>query len=151
MARLFADCPQAVRSALALAERLEPPLDPDARHYPVFNRLPPGDSAFSHLIQLTWCGAQKHYPAMTDTVKARLMHELETIRDLDFAHYFLVCWDIGRHARERRVRYALRGSGVGSAVAHCLFLSDHDPVARNISFERFLSKGRAKPDRKSVV
>jgi hypothetical protein len=34
---------------------------------------------------------------------------------------------------------------VGSAVAHCLHLSHHDPVARNVSFERFLSRARAKP------
>ena len=145
MARLFADCPQALTNAILLAERLEPPLDPDARHYPIYPHLPPGESAFSYLIQLVMCGADKWYPQMSETVKSRLIHELETIRDLDFCNYFLCCWDIGREARRRNVRYALRGSGVGSAVAHCLHLSEHDPVARNISFERFLSKGRAKP------
>ena len=145
MARLFTDCPRALPNAWELAERLAPPLDPDVRHYPVYTRLPPGESAFSHLIELTMCGAEKRYPQMSETVKARLIHELETIRDLDFCHYFLVCWDIGREARRRDVRYALRGSGVGSAVAHCLHLSEHDPVARNISFERFLSRGRARP------
>ncbi len=145
MARLFSDCPQALVNTALLAERLSPPLDPAARHYPLYTNLPPGESAFSHLIQLTMCGAEKRYPNMSEAVKTRLIHELETIRDLDFCHYFLVCWDIGREARRRGVRYALRGSGVGSAVAHCLHLSEHDPVARNISFERFLSKGRAKP------
>ena len=145
MARLFADCPQAILNAAALAERLAPPLDPDARHYPLYTNLPPGESAFSYLIELTMCGAEKRYPNMNEIVKARLIHELEMIRDLEFCHYFLVCWDIGREARRRGVRFALRGSGVGSAVAHCLLLSEHDPIARNISFERFLSRGRAKP------
>ena len=145
MVRLFPDCPQAITNAWELAERLEPPLDPNIRHYPVYKALPHGESAFSYLIPLVMCGAEKRYPNMSEAVKTRLIHELETIRDLDFCHYFLVCWDIGREARRRGVRYALRGSGVGSAVAHCLYLSEHDPVARNISFERFLSKGRAKP------
>jgi len=147
MARLFADCPRAIQNTTALAERLASPLDPEVRHYPIFTRLPPGESAFSYLIHLTMCGADKRYTNMSEIVKARLIHELETIRDLEFCHYFLVCWDIGREARRRGVRFALRGSGVGSAVAHCLHLSEHDPVARNISFERFLSRGRAKvPD-----
>ena len=145
ISRLFADCPQAIANAWELAERLAPPLDPEARHYPVYAKLPQGESVFSYLAGLVWCGAQKRYPRQDAKIKTRLVHELEVIRDLDFCHYFLVCWDIGREARKRGVRYALRGSGVGSAVAHCLFLSDHDPIARNISFERFLSKGRAKP------
>ena len=145
MLRLFSDCPQAIHNAVDLAERLEPPLDLAVRHYPVYTHLPQDESAFSYLIQLVMCGAEKWYPQMSETVKSRLIHELETIRDLDFCHYFLVCWDIGREARRRNVRFALRGSGVGSAVAHCLHLSEHDPIARNISFERFLSKGRAKP------
>ena len=145
MLRLFADCPQAISNSWELAERLSPPLDPSIRHYPVYKALPHGESGFSYLIQLVMCGAETRYPHMTEAVKTRLIHELETIRDLDFCHYFLVCWDIGREARRRNVRFALRGSGVGSAVAHCLHLSEHDPVARNISFERFLSRGRAKP------
>ena len=146
MAGLFADWPEAVRSAVLLADRLDPPLDPDARHLPVYPHLPPGTSPFSLLAEMTWCGAEKRYgPLFNDGVKTRLVHEIETIRDLGFCDYFLVCWDICREARRRGVRYALRGSGVGSAVAYCLRMSEHDPIARNVSFDRFLSKGRAKP------
>ena len=156
MAGLFADWPEVVQNAALLAERLAPPLDPDARHLPVYPHLPPGASPFSLLAEITWCGAEKRYgERLTNTlgaaaveseaVKTRLVHELETIRDLGFCDYFLVCWDVCRQARRRGVRYALRGSGVGSAVAYCLRMSEHDPIARNVSFDRFLSKGRAKP------
>ena len=58
MARLFADRPDALENAARLAERLAPPLDPDARHLPRFPHLPPGESAFSYLAALTWRGAR---------------------------------------------------------------------------------------------
>lgn len=146
MARLFADRPEAACNAAQLSERLSPPLDPAARHLPVYPHLPLGESPFSLLAELTWCGAKKRYgERLTDTVRVRLVHELETICDLGYCDYFLVCWDICWQARKRGIRHALRGSGVGSAVAYCLLMSNHDPVARNVSFDRFLSKGRAKP------
>ena len=146
MARLFADRPDALENAGRLAERLEPPLDPTVHHLPRFPMLPDGESAFSYLSHLTWQGARTRYEKrVNDAVKARLVHELETIRDLGFCDYFLVCWDVCKEARQRGIGYGLRGSAVGSAVAHCLGMSEHDPITRNISFERFLSRGRAKP------
>ena len=146
MAWLFADRPDALENAARLAERLDPPLDPGVHHLPRFPALPAGESAFSYLAALTWRGARTRYEKrVTEEVQARLVHELETIRDLGFCDYFLVCWDVCRQARQRNIGYGLRGSAVGSAVAHCLGMSEHDPIARNISFERFLSKGRAKP------
>jgi error-prone DNA polymerase len=146
MGEMFADRRDALANAAAMAERLAPPLDTDARHLPAFPHLPPGESEFSYLSALTWCGAEQRYKdRFTPEVKARLVHELETIHSLGFCGYFLVCWDVCRESRKRRVRYALRGSAVGSAVAYCLWISHHDPIARNISFERFMSKARAKP------
>ena len=146
MARLFADRPDALANAARLADRLAPPLDPTVHHLPRFPQLPAGESAFSYLAALTWRGARTRYEKRVgDEVKSRLVHELETIRDLGFCDYFLVCWDVCRQARQQGIGYGLRGSAVGSAVAHCLGMSEHDPIARSISFERFLSRGRAKP------
>ena len=151
MTALFADRPDAVQNSMRLAERLAPPLDPDVRHLPRYPHLPLGESPFSMLTELTWCGAEKRYgdtmngKKINAEVKTRLVQELETIRDLGYCDYILVCWDICREARRRGIRHALRGSAVGSAVAHCLLMSEHDPIARRISFDRFLSKARAKP------
>ncbi len=146
MNALFGDRPDAVQNTLRVADRLAPPLDPAVRHLPQYPHLPLGESPFSLLAELTWCGAQRRYGnKLDDGVKTRLVQELETIRDLGYCDYFLVCWDICREARRRGVRHALRGSAVGSAVAHCLLMSEHDPIARRISFDRFLSKARAKP------
>ena len=146
MNTLFGDRPDAVQNTIHLADRLAPPLDPTVRHLPRYPNLPLGESPFSLLSELTWCGAQKRYgEKLDDGAKVRLVQELETIRDLGYCDYFLVCWDICREARRRGIRHALRGSAVGSSVAHCLLMSEHDPIARRISFDRFLSKARAKP------
>ena len=146
MKELFAEWPEAIQNAALLADRLSPPLDPAAHHLPRYPHTPLGKSPFALLAELTRCGAKKRYGVkLTDSVRTRLVHELETIRDLGYCDYFLVCWDICREAHKRGVRHAMRGSGVGSAVAYCLLMSGHDPIARSISFDRFLSKGRAKP------
>ncbi len=145
MARLFADRPDALQNAAALAERLEPPLKLGARHLPKFPHIPPGESAFSFLAARAWGGAEKRYKSMSGEVQSRLVHELETIRDLGYCDYFLVCADICNEARRRGIGHAMRGSAVGSAACYVLGMSEHDPIARNVSFDRFLSKGRAKP------
>jgi error-prone DNA polymerase len=146
MSRLFRDRPDATDNASLLAERLTIPLDPAVRHLPKFPLLPIGETAFSYLSALTWCGAERRYQErFGSAVQSRLVHELETIRDLGYADYFLVCWDVCNEARRRNIGFALRGSAVGSAVTYCLGMSPHDPIAENVSFERFLSKARAKP------
>lgn len=146
MARLFADRPDTLQNGLRLAERLAPPLDPAVRHLPRYLQVPLGESPFSMLSELVWCGAQKRYGDQPDAgVRERLVRELETIRELGYCDYFLVCWDICREAKRRGVRHALRGSAVGSAAVYCLGMSEHDPIARRISFDRFLSLSRAKP------
>ena len=145
MIRLFADRPDVLQNAAVLAERLEPPLTLGVRHLPKFPHIPPGESAFSFLAVGAWGGAEKRYKIMSGEVQTRLVHELETIRDLGYCDYFLVCADICNEARRRGIGHAMRGSAVGSAVCYVLGMSEHDPIARNVSFERFLSKGRAKP------
>ncbi len=146
MARLFPDRPDALENTVRLAERLAAPLDPSRRHLPRFPRLPPGASAFSHLAELVHAGARRRWPrGLAPAARERLATELETIRDLGYCDYFLVCHDLCEEARRRRLGFGLRGSAIGSAVAYCLGMSPHDPIARRISFERFLSRARRKP------
>ena len=141
MERLFADRPDALRNAHELAARLAPPLDPSIRHFPRYPQLPGGESAFSHLSGLVWEGSRRR--EITDTT--RLIHELETIRDLGYCDYFLICHDVIQEARRRGIGCALRGSAIGSAALYALGVSDHDPITRRVSFERFLSRARRKP------
>jgi error-prone DNA polymerase len=77
----------------------------------------------------------------------RLDDELEMIRGLGYASYFLTVGDVTDLIREMGVRCAARGSGAGSIVNYLLGVSGVDPVRHGLLMERFLSPLReALPD-----
>jgi DNA polymerase III subunit alpha len=62
---------------------------------------------------------------------------------MGFASYFLITWDLIRHARDSRIRVGPgRGSAAGCAVAYCLRITDLDPIKYDLLFERFLNPSR---------
>ncbi len=69
----------------------------------------------------------------------RLDDELETIRVLGYASYFLTVGDITDLVRDLGVRCAARGSGAGSLVNYLLGISGVDPLRHHLLMERFLS------------
>lgn len=73
----------------------------------------------------------------------RLADELEIIRGLGFASYFLTVGDVTDLIRELGIRCAARGSGAGSLVNYLLGVSGVDPIRHNLLMERFLSPLRA--------
>ena len=76
----------------------------------------------------------------------RLNFELKMIDQMGFSSYFLVVWDYIRFAREQRIPVGPgRGSAAGSLVAFALRITDVDPIAYHLLFERFLN-----PERKSM-
>ena len=77
----------------------------------------------------------------------RLDDELETIRTLGFASYFLTVGDVTQMVRELGIRSAARGSGAGSMVNYLLGISGIDPIRHGLLMERFLSPlRRSLPD-----
>nr|APP88023.1 DNA polymerase III subunit alpha [Paulinella micropora]AQX44790.1 DNA polymerase III subunit alpha [Paulinella micropora] len=76
----------------------------------------------------------------------RLNYELKVINEMGFPTYFLVVWDYIRFAREQGIPVGPgRGSAAGSLVAYVLGITNIDPVANGLLFERFLN-----PERKSM-
>ena len=62
---------------------------------------------------------------------------------MGFAGYFLIVADFIRWARENGVPVGPgRGSGAGSLVAYSLGVTDLDPLAHDLLFERFLNPER---------
>ncbi len=62
---------------------------------------------------------------------------------MGFSDYFLVVWDLIRHAREQGIRVGPgRGSSAGCCIAYCLRIVDLDPLRYGLIFERFLNPGR---------
>ena len=75
----------------------------------------------------------------------RMERELDLIAFKGFARYFLLVQDIVQAAQGARPRICGRGSGAASLVSYALGLSNVDPVATNLMFERFLTKERKDP------
>ena len=77
----------------------------------------------------------------------RLDDELELIKQLGYASYFLTVTDVCDLIREMGIRSAARGSGAGSLVNYLLGVSGVDPLRHGLLMERFLSPLRqALPD-----
>ena len=103
-----------------------------------------GENAF--LRHLTYEGAKKRYAEITDEIIERIDFELATIERTGYPGYFLIVQDFCNAAREMGVAVGPgRGSAAGSAVAYCTGITNVDPIAYDLLFERFLN-----PDRVSM-
>lgn len=143
----FAAFPEAFRAASEIAGMCEIPVELGVPNFPSFD-VPKGfSSAKEFLRHLVFQGAASRYRRVTSQVKERLEHELYVIGRLGYEDYFLVVWDLALFAKREGIRHAGRGSAADSAVAYCLGITDVDPIAQNLLFERFLSLERGeKPD-----
>jgi DNA polymerase-3 subunit alpha len=65
---------------------------------------------------------------LPDDVRDAVAYELLTIKNMGFASYFLIVWDLIKHAKDSGIRRRPgRGSAAGCAVAYCLRITDLDP------------------------
>ena len=73
----------------------------------------------------------------------RLSAEIEMIKKMRFAGYFLIVWDFIHYARAQGVPVGPgRGSAAGSLVSYALRITDVDPLQYDLLFERFLNPER---------
>jgi DNA polymerase-3 subunit alpha len=146
MKTLFKDIPKALENINELVNKVESfELDRDVL-LPAFD-IPDGfESEDDYLRHLTYEGAKTRYPEITKEIKERLDFELETIKNTGYPGYFLIVQDFTSKAREMGVSVGPgRGSAAGSAVAYCIGITNVDPIAYDLLFERFLN-----PDRVSL-
>jgi DNA polymerase-3 subunit alpha len=158
MRTLFADVPEALENVDALVKRCEPyALERDVL-LPAFDIpaefIDPHDAEDggkrgenAYLRHLTYLGAERRYgTALSDAIRERLDFELETIANTGYPGYFLIVQDFTTAARNMGVSVGPgRGSAAGSAVAYCVGITNVDPIAYDLLFERFLN-----PDRVSL-
>ncbi|MGB6469689.1 MAG: DNA polymerase III subunit alpha, partial [Candidatus Acidiferrales bacterium] len=75
--------------------------------------------------------------------ETRLTNEIEMIKKMRFAGYFLIVWDFIHYARAQGVPVGPgRGSAAGSLVSYALAITDIDPLQYDLLFERFLNPER---------
>ena len=81
--------------------------------------------------------------SLAEEVRKRLRYELDVILKTGYAGYFLITWDFIRWAREHGVPVGPgRGSATGSLVSYALGITNLDPLAHGLLFERFLNPER---------
>lgn len=97
------------------------------------------------LEKLARDGFRQRYPNPGREVVQRFEREISMIDQLGFSPYFLITHDIIRYAQLRGSRHVGRGSGANSLIAYCLDITEVDPVALNLYFERFINPHRSSP------
>ncbi|MGH9030185.1 MAG: DNA polymerase III subunit alpha, partial [Acidimicrobiales bacterium] len=144
MRRLFAELPEACDNTLLVARRADVRIELGTPKLPEFP-IPLGYSSDTeYLRHVTLEGAKARWgDPLPDVVVERLAYELKVISDMGFSSYFLIVWDLIRHAKEHGIRVGPgRGSAAGCAVAFCLRITELDPIHYDLIFERFLNPSR---------
>ncbi|MGH9276587.1 MAG: DNA polymerase III subunit alpha [Acidimicrobiales bacterium] len=144
MRKLFAEVPDACDNTLLIAERANVEIEfgkPELPRFPLPDRFATDDDFLRHLA---FDGARQRYGAPVPAeVAERLDRELGVITEMGLSAYFLIVWDLIRHARERGIRVGPgRGSAAGCCVAYCLYIVGLDPIRYGLIFEAFLNTGR---------
>ena len=141
MTELYQDIPQAIENTQRIAEMCKLKLEFGRLHLPEIE-LPQGKTADQFLADLCRKGLPQHYPNPSPEIEERLEYELDVIKKTQFANYFLVVWDIISFAKKENILFGVRGSAASSLVLHCLGITEIDPIAHNLVFERFLNVER---------
>ncbi|MDO9386200.1 MAG: DNA polymerase III subunit alpha [Thiobacillus sp.] len=152
MAELFADLPEALANSVEIAKRCNLTLELGKSRLPDFP-TPDGMSLDDYMRQRSFEGLHERmahlYPdpelraAKLPEYTERLEFELGTIIQMGFPGYFLIVSDFINWAKNNGVPVGPgRGSGAGSLVAYSLSITDLDPLAYDLLFERFLNPER---------
>ncbi len=143
MTESFSPWPEAIASTVEIAERCGVEMELGKMLIPRYP-TPDGESEAPYLRRLAEEGLSRRYgdPAPAEAVE-RLEMELEVIGRMGFAAYFLIVWDFVKFAKESGIAVGPgRGSAAGSIVAYALHITDVDPLAHGLLFERFLNAER---------
>jgi DNA polymerase-3 subunit alpha len=146
MQDLFSDIPEALSNSVEIARRCSLVLKLGESRLPEFP-VPEGETANSFIRAESARGLADRLKALNVKEPAlyeqRLEIELGVICQMGFSGYFLIVADFIRWARSNGVPVGPgRGSGAGSLVAYCLGITDLDPLAHDLLFERFLNPER---------
>src|SRR4051794_14618650 len=143
MASAFAPWPEAIPTSLEIAERCNVEIETGGQLIPKYP-TPDGSDEETYLRALAARGLRERYgdPPPAEAVE-RLEMELDVIVKMGFAAYFLIVWDFIKYAKDNGIAVGPgRGSAAGSIVSYCLRITDVDPLAYDLLFERFLNAER---------
>ncbi|MCK4988495.1 MAG: DNA polymerase III subunit alpha, partial [Desulfobacterales bacterium] len=146
----FKDYPGALSNTVDIADRCHIDFDFNTYHFPRFadeSELS-SDELFAQNVrqgfELRIQRIKEKDPQIDEALyRDRLEYEISVIRDMGFSGYFLIVADFIRYAKENDIPVGPgRGSAAGSLVAYSLGITDLDPIAHGLIFERFLNPAR---------
>ena len=155
MQRLFRHCPEAVNNTLRIAESCDFNLDTDLGYCLPDADVPDGYTSQSYLERLCYEAAVRRYGSVSEEVDKRLREEFRLIELHGMAGFLLLYREIALIAREIMLERGLvspevplearppgrgRGSSVALLVGYLIGISHIDPLAWDLSLERFISE-----------
>jgi DNA polymerase III subunit alpha len=154
MRQVFRELPDALTRTVAIAERCNVKIQRVSDPFPEF-KVPEGHTTDSYFEKVVREGFASRMPQIERLQKegklrrpladyeSRLTAEIEMIKTMRFAGYFLIVWDFIHYARAQNVPVGPgRGSAAGSLVSYSLRITDVDPMQYDLIFERFLNPER---------
>ena len=154
MMALFGEVEHALDRTWDIAQRCQLKMEPVAEPFPKFP-IPPEHSTDSYFEYVARQGFEKRRARLEalaangrlkhDLVEyaERLDREIRTIQQMKFSGYFLIVWDFIRFAKQNGIPVGPgRGSAAGSLVSYAMEITDIDPLAYGLLFERFLNPER---------
>ncbi len=154
MQKHFAATPEAITNTVRIAERCNLNFEFGKFYLPKFQVNNPEETLEEYLDRKAVEGLEKLLPSIMKYQKEdkevvrekyfkRLRLELEIIKKMGFAGYFLIVSDFIKHAKHNDVPVGPgRGSAAGSLVAYAIRITDIDPLRYGLFFERFLNPDR---------
>ena len=143
MHKLFKDTPEALENTQKIAEMCNIEIEFDNYKLPEY-KVPKGFTPQSYLRKLCEEGLSKRYgEKITKKHLKRLEFELNVIKKMGFAGYFLIVQDFVNWAKNNEIIVGPgRGSAAGSIIAYLTGITNIDPIEFKLLFERFLNPDR---------
>ena len=138
---LFQDIPEAIENTVKIADMCNVEIVLGKWYFPDF-KVASGLTHDEELKRIAYEGIPKRGLEMTKEVTDRLDYELKVIKDKGYAQYFLVVSDLLRYAHENKILTNIRGSVAGSLTTYVTRITNVDPLAYKLPFERFLNPER---------
>jgi DNA polymerase III subunit alpha len=154
MLKLFGEVEHAMDRTWDIAQRCHVKLEKVKDPFPRFD-VPQEHTADSFFAYVAREGFEKRRPRLEALhQQGKLKHdipeyierlelEIRMIQQMKFSGYFLIVWDFIRFSKQRKIPVGPgRGSAAGSLVGYAMEITDIDPLAYGLLFERFLNPER---------